>query len=256
MEASIAGGGSRGSFRRSLGKFGRSARFGAGVIGLLLIVGAGFLGHGMWRRYERPRRLKTILTNRTIWGPQFPAVLNLLPAWRALGEDEITLSGDRLVGDRQLASLEDARSLRLQLQGFLAKPRVSLQAVDELYRSWTKIGIDVPRLQSLIAGQQLELLPDNGKLRLATRVPRMEPLSQRLTASLLTKEIGDPDEVKRSVVRSDFEGRSRALTVYSYEDGSVRFVTSSYAPLLEGTAERIIETAVLKVSQVAPLVER
>jgi hypothetical protein len=256
MEASIAGGGSRGSFRQSLRGFSRFARFGLGILGILLLLGAGYLGHGMWRHYERPRRLKTILTNRTIWGPQFPAVLNLIPAWRALGENEITLSGDRLVGDRQLSSLEDARSLRSQLQGFLAKPRVSLEAVDELYRSWTKIGIDIPRLQTLVAGRQLELLPDDGKLRLAARVPRMEPLSQRLTASLLTQEIGDPDEVKRSVVRSDFEGRSRALTEYSYVDGSVRFVTSSYAPILEGTTERIIETAILKVSQVAPLVER
>jgi hypothetical protein len=256
MEASAAGGGARGSFRSSFGQFGRFARVGFVVLAILVLVAAGYGGHSMWRHYQRPRRLKSILTNRTIWGPQFPAVLNSLPAWRALGEDEITLSGDRLLGDRLLGSLADARSLRSQLQGFLANPRVSLGAVDELYRSWTKTGIDIPRLETLIARQQLEVLPDNGKLRLAARVPRMEPLAQRLTASLLTKEIGEPDEVKRTVVRSDFEGRSRALTEYSYEDGSVRFVTSSYAPILEGTTERIIEAAVLKVSQVAPLVER
>ena len=78
-----------------------------------------------------------------------------------------------------------------------------------------------------MAGQQLELLADHGTLRLAARVPEMEPLSKTLTASLLTKEIGDPDEVKRTVVRSDFEGRSRAVTEYSYEDGSVRFVNQN-----------------------------
>jgi hypothetical protein len=56
------------------------------------------------------------------------------------------------------------------------------------------------------------------------------------------------------VDQSDFEGRSRVVTTYSYVENGIKFVTSNYAPIVDTSGERSIERALLKVGRLAPLV--
>ena len=228
-------------------------RRGRAALAALVLVPVAVAGYLAWRAYERPRRMRGIVTNRTIWGPDFPALLTTLPAWQALGEDEIVISHGRVLGG-QLATQNEALSRRSEFVRSLPRRLLMLPRIDSLYRGTTAQGIDLSRFRAVLERANVEVVVnETGRFRLAYRLPNGAALfPPRLTLGMLKTQIGDPDTVTRAV-DPFFEGRSRVVTTYGYTDG-VRFVTSNYAPIVDGTGQPIIERALLKVEHLAALV--
>jgi hypothetical protein len=222
------------------------------AVATLVLVVATVAGYLAWQTRERPAPLKVIVTNRTVWGPDFPVVLSAVPAWQAVGEDEIVVVHDRVLGTR-VATRDDALSRRSAFAGWLSRRGATLTAIDSLYRSSTSRGLDVERLQTMLGRGNVEIVPEKGEFRLVYMVAEGGVLSPRLTLSVLAAQIGDPETVTDAVEPSDFEGRSHVLTIYSYAGGTVRFVTSNYAARIASTGELSIERALLKVGGLAPL---
>jgi hypothetical protein len=234
---------------------GRSRWFrrGRAALAAMVLVAAAVAGYLAWGAHERPRRMRAIVTNRTIWGRDFPALLTALPAWHALGEDEIVISQGRVLGG-QLATQTEALSRRSEFLRSLPRRLLMLPTIDSLYRGTTAQGIDLSRFRAMLEGGNVEVVAnETGHFRLAYRLPNGDVFSPRLTLGTLKAQIGDPDTVTRAVDPSKFEGRSRVVTTYSYADG-VKFVTSNYAPIVEGTDQPSIERALLKVARLAALV--
>lgn len=233
----------------------RSRHYGRGraYVAAMVLVAVAIAGYLAWRAYERPRRMRGIVTNRTIWGPDFPALLTALPAWQALGEEEIVVSHGRILGSR-IATQSEAVSRRSEFLTSLPQRLLMLPTVDSLYRGTTSQGIDMPRfLNVLERGNAEVVVNETGQFRLVYRLPDSAALSPRLTLGMLKAQIGDPDTVTRVVDPSNVEGRSRVVTTYTYADG-ISFATSNYAHIVEGTGQPIVERALLKVARLAALV--
>jgi hypothetical protein len=210
-----------------------------------LLFFAGFACH-------KQANLKQILNNPHVWGKNFPSVLAELQGWSALGEVRINVLGDRTVGERKYEAKDTAQSLSERLLNEITENQSHEFAnISRLFKSDAATGDSFvlprenePRSAALFDGQIAVALKE------APLSERPQMLAPNLTASVLTKELGEPQSVVHRIVRSKFESRSEVINVYSYSDQTVQFIESNYSASLPGTNERLIERAVLDVARV------
>ena len=197
-----------------------------------------------WRLVSRPRiDVGTIVTNESVWGRQFPLVLHTLPAWREMGEDELTVVGDLVIGRRRPNSEQTPEAVQSRFRELLQRSRGDLRVIAALFRRY-RHELDLPRLATSPFDQSVDVIRVSGGFRLMARVEGV--LAPRLTASVLASEFGAPEQL-RSTASSGSGDRTVTVTEYSYQRGAVRFLTASDEPFVEGSNERLIEHVVLSV---------
>ena len=161
--------------------------------------------------------LPSILANQRAWGPAFPAALRQMPAWTRVGESEVIVYHDRLVGSRLLEKVEGER--------------LSL-VLDRDIR--TNAAVDLPMLnrwwgaRASVRCQETDVRPAVRRDRVVLQVfaPDCEFIAKGLTSETLMQWIGRPESVRTRIVNGR-EDRSEVLTLYGYADGAVTFVESN-----------------------------
>ena len=210
----------------------------------VLIAAAAYV---WWRDVSRHRLdVATIVTNESVWGRQFPLVLRTLPAWREMGEDELTVVGDLVIGRRRPSSEQTPEAVQSRFRELLQRSRGDFSAIAAMFRRY-RHELDLPRLAASPFDQSVDVIRVAGGFRLMARIEGI--LAPRLTASVLASEFGAPEQL-RSIASSGSGDRTVTVTEYSYQRGAIRFMTASDEPFVQGRNERLIERVVLGVPSI------
>jgi len=165
-----------------------------------------------------------------------------MPSWTDIGESYIEVQPGRLVGSTRYRS-ESA------IEPFAAHLRNSLQTREPEMLSRVEQALMKPYPMTIWKGQTA-LVWQGDSIRLALEGSGYQFLSQKLTMLGLRSQLGAPEKVSREVTRVGMEGRPEVIVIYSYCQGSVRFLESSYSLLGQGTSARLIERVILNLHEV------
>jgi len=197
-----------------------------------------------------------VLTNRRIWGRDFPVVLAQVENWNELGEKRVDLFRDHVVGERVYTKFDEAQGQATRLRALFANGHPELEFPNELFLQWGKDASRTRALEGLVQQQIPQLAKVGNTSRLVNSYFGQQLLAADLTLGVLKDQLGKPEKITREVVRSRFEGRSEVLTTYAYLGGSIQFADSTYsAPAPNGT-ERLIDRAILDTARIDNAVEQ
>jgi hypothetical protein len=174
--------------------------------------------------------LEQILTNRTLWGPEFSSALATLPAFARVGEHLVVVFPDRVLGQQKHARREEAG------------PRAARFA-EELKATEKFVPIN-PRMQELLRPKRVPLkteimhLPDDRSLRIGVLAPSPVFLRPGLTMATVQKELGKAEKITTEVLDDGTERRPVILTLHHYADSSVIFAESDVNPYA-GSVDRV-----------------
>lgn len=211
---------------------------------------AGAVSHSTSAPSQDPVRsaIVKILNDRTLFGRDFPAALAFLSSWSQIGEREVHIYPDRIVGATQYKTLEEAQQAADRLRQATAGPRPTPSPeFVELLRG-------VPS-QFPFRVEVISFFSDDGSIRLAWSAPQASPgVSQQvsdpaqtalqffdpgLTPATVQQRAGPADEITQRTLQTDKDERPVILAVHSYAKGAVVFATSDLSPR-PGSVDRII----------------
>lgn len=168
--------------------------------------------------------LEQIFVETEIWGPDLPAALASLDAWREAGEERVAIYADRIEGRTPYESAEDAAGQAATLSRILAAgpPTASgpLSRISARY-----VGPQRRALAARVVTSSLD-----GRPRVALVADGAELLAPELRTDTVERVLGPPDEVVRELVQSEREYRPAVLTRRHYAGALVTFVETDLAP--------------------------
>lgn len=211
----------------------------AGCLGLVVSLFTVSPGTSLCQRGPVP--LQRILTDSTLWGKDFPAVLANLPAWRDIGESTIAVFPDRVLGGTPYPTRDDAQPMISRLQEALGRPRGTPQPdfaalLDAALKT-------PPPFETTVA-----LFGEDHSARIAWTGPILRLLTESLTVARLQERLGAPETVTQRLIQTDRDNRPAVLTMRSYAGGSVVFTESDRTPR-PGIIDRVVfDTRVLSAA--------
>jgi hypothetical protein len=178
--------------------------------------------------------LSSILSDRTLWGKDFPLALASLQSAHEVGERRVAIFPTRIVGGTAFKTREDAEQTSRTLTEAMAarefKPKPEFEA---MFRA---IG---PRPAELLKAEIIPAFADDDSIRVAWTRPEAEFLPPKLTVAAVQKRLGPPEKVETEVIQSEGERRPTVLTLYRYADGAVSFAESDIAAQ-PGLVDRVL----------------
>ncbi len=167
--------------------------------------------------------LTQILTIDELWGDDFQAVLAYLQSWELVGEQEVAVFGDRIVGATPYESLTAAASKSRDLSVEITKAApIASQTLAPMLEPYRK---QAPRFEVEVA-----ISSHDGSQRVAWTAPTIQLLAPGLTMATVRERLGPPEEVTREVIESERDHRPVELTGLSYAGGAAIFVETNIAP--------------------------
>lgn len=173
------------------------------VISLLLLV----LPYNQPPQTNRTASLPAILNDNSLWGKDFSAALPSLPAWQQVGEPQVTVFSDRIIGSRTYERPEAAQSGATELRRALATPRPALPGATAARN---------------FRAETLTLLEDDS-VHVALINSSLQLLNPELTRAVLERRLGPPEKVSSLTLQNKLERRPIVLTLYQYAGGAVVF---------------------------------
>lgn len=208
---------------------------------VLLLIQASLLIHGTnpYGAEIRPdvdTKIREILSDSTLWGDDFPALLANIRAWRRSGETSVEIFENEAVGATRHANIRLALSAAARLHFFMKEsPRfrtnfeavlktraadVNDSVVPSAQTSRDDISCRVVVVKKSSAAQTLYLAPG-------------------LTMTKVLERSGPPESVTTRLIDSGDERRPIVLKLYNYAQGSIAFAESNLSPT-RGTVDRVI----------------
>lgn len=208
-------------------------------VGLIVSLLAASPGTPLCQR--GPVSLQRILTDSTLWGKDFPAVLANLPGWRGIGEYTIAVFPDRVLGGTAYPTRDDAQPMIARLREALGRPKGTP-------RPDFAALLDVPLKTPPPFETTAALLGEDHSARIAWTGPTLRLLAESLTVARLQERLGAPDTVTQRLIQTDRDNRPAVLTLRSYAGGAVVFVETDWAPR-PGIVDRVVlDTRVLSAA--------
>jgi len=165
--------------------------------------------------------LEDILANPTLWGKDFPVLLNSLHSWQSVKAKNVVVFPNRVLGSTPFKTKDAAQP---QLEKF----RQALKAPRPLVR---------PRFQPLLKEQVIPAaesniiqLPEDDSFRVELTAGPAQFLAEGLTIKKVQETLGKPERVTTQVIQSKRDMRPVVLTLYSYANGAVMFGESDLSP--------------------------
>jgi len=176
-----------------------------------------------------------IVTNRSVFGKDFPTALASLPGWASQDERQVTVFSHQIVGATAFDTKAEAEKRVTQLNKRLRnlRPRFKPE-LGALARA------RVPRLRA-----QVVPFSEDDSIRLALSNPGWELINPQLTPARLQEALGPPQKISYVTVQNKTERIPIQLKVYEYADGQIFFAESSPA-----TRPGFIDRATLDVRAV------
>lgn len=198
-----------------------------------------------------------ILHNSDLWGKDFSFALSQISSWHAIGEDQVEILSNRVVGRRSYSKPESERVVSRLDKELHAHQADALEAVDGWLHNGSvrKEGEFRDMIYSEKVLESPTGTPESGIVVEVTHAEGLEFLNPRLTEDDLKRELGSADKVfyKKPDMAdtSKYEGRPEIIKVYSYADGAVQFEVSNLSPYIPGKDGRLVEKAVIDTKNVA-----
>ncbi|MGA8429390.1 MAG: hypothetical protein WB729_06185 [Candidatus Sulfotelmatobacter sp.] len=172
--------------------------------------------------------LLRILTNQTVFGKDFSAVLRSLPAWNSNGEHEVVVFAHQVVAATRHDTRQEAQKGAAQLNAAFLGVQSHLKS---------EYGALAQAASPLHA--EAIAFPEDGSYRVAVADSSWQLLSPELTLERLKKELGAPQKVAYVTVQNKTERRPIQLTLYEYADGQVAFAIPDLS-LHPGIIDRVL----------------
>jgi hypothetical protein len=208
------------------------------VIQWLGIVATSILACAIARAQPSPSpskpTLSSILSDRTLWGKDFPLALASLQSAQEVGVHGVVIFPTRIVGGTRFNTREDAEQMARKLTEVMAtrelKPKPDFEAM------FKDIGL---RLAAPLKAEIIPAFADDDSIRVAWTLPEAEFLPPKLTVTAVQERLGPPEKVVTEVIQSEGERRPVVLTLYRYAEGAVSFAESDIAAR-PGLVDRVL----------------
>lgn len=187
-------------------------------------------------------KIKAILSDSTLWGEDFNALLANVKAIKNSGETKIEVFANEAVGATPHPTIEgalrEASELRLQMQkvrSFKSQFRTLVNArAEELY-------------QKVAPSAHPSKDDESGRVvLLSNEVKKTSYFPVGLTLKSITERHGAPEKITKQLIDTGDERRPIVLTLYHYGDGAIMFAESDL-----GEEPEIIERVILDTAKVS-----
>jgi hypothetical protein len=173
--------------------------------------------------------LAEILSNRAVFGKEFGAALRTLPAWNVVGEHEVAVFGQQIVGSTPYDTKQAAEKRAVQLNQALTKMQPQLKP------EYSALSVTLPRAMRA----ESVPFPEDDSYRVAVTDSSLLLLNPGLTLERLSAALGKPQSVRYVTVQNKFERRPIQLTLYEYAGGQIAFAVPDPS-LRRGIVDRVL----------------
>lgn len=171
---------------------------------------------------SNPELLK-ILTDSTLWGKDYPAILSSLKGWQEIEEHTIVIFPKVFVGMKTYQDRYESEQKVLQFESAITRRAKPKKEFKTLIRK-AKPGF-----------QQINLvpftIPADSTIQLQYAGTSLQFLATDLTMELVQKRLGKPESITHEITESDRGHRPLKLTKHHYADGAVIFIETNWDPL-------------------------
>jgi hypothetical protein len=196
--------------------------------------------------------VREILHSNVVWGKDFELVLSQMSSWHSIGESQVEILPDRVVGQR-VYSKDELRAVVGELSAALKSNQTgSLTAIDQdLHIHPT--GMHAAGLDSVIKLEHVVETPaeksgEGVRLQISSGAQKLEFLRPGLNEADLVNEL-KPEKVyieKPNLSdKNQNEGRPEIVKIYSYAGGAIKLQTSNLSPYAPGKDGRLIQKAII-----------
>jgi hypothetical protein len=191
--------------------------------------------------------LAKILSDKALWGKDFPKALSSLPHWEAAGENKVEVFPTQVVS-KPPAEGETHVELAAKVSAAMKKGQPKPKA------SYAEL-LNAAGLEPAggLKAERIARFRDDQKPRIVMSAPGTQFLVPGLDLAKVESQLG-PSPVKPVLRTIPTEGDRRpiVLTEYIYANGSVVFATSDVTPEPEGDPKKKpIDRAILDVPNLA-----
>src|SRR6266851_8719419 len=186
---------------------------------------------------DNQAKIKDILSDSTLWGHDFPALLASIKDWGESGETKIEVFADEAVGATPQADIAHAltqaaifhRRMTVDKPSFRPQFEASMQI-----SASDAMNTVVPSAHSSKDDQSVRVVLLNSSA--ATQTSYLAP---GLTIQQVQQRRGQPESVTTRLIDSGDERRPLVLRLYQYAQGAIVFAESDVTPR-QGAVERVI----------------
>lgn len=173
--------------------------------------------------------LVRILNNRAVFGKNFGAILQSLPAWNSYGEHEVAIFADHVVGATRHETRAEAQKGAAELNATFLKVQAHFKP------EFSTLAPSAPAPFHAEA----TAFPEDDSYRVAIADPLLQLLKPELTLEQLKIELGTPQKIAYLTVQNKTERRPIQLTLYEYSDGQVAFAVPDLS-IHPGIIDRVL----------------
>jgi hypothetical protein len=181
--------------------------------------------------------LQSALLERTVWGPDFGALLAQLPALRQTGETEVYVFADRAAGSSAYAAEIAARTALAKAPALAVRP-ANLRPQFSALQAPATAPLRVEVVQ----------LPDGDGYHMALTRASLTLLAPGLTMQTVRAQLGPPSRTVLRTIHGQGERQPLILTLHYYAGDAIAFAESNLAE------PGVVERAVLTLASVATVV--
>lgn len=175
-----------------------------------------------------------ILSDRSLWGKDFPTVLAFLGSWSTVNEPNVFVFPNRVVGSTQYKTRDAAQQAAARLSEAMKATRARPKAeFADLLR-----GVPAQAPPQLRV-EVIRFLPDDDFFHVAWSNPSLQFLAPNLSVATVRDRLGPPEKTTQELVQNETERRPVVLTLHDYAGGAIVFAESDWSPQ-PGSVDRVI----------------
>jgi hypothetical protein len=156
-----------------------------------------------------------MLRDPLLWGPDYPAALNSIPAFAKAGEQQVEILPRRVVGGRQETPAEAEHAASVARQAYSNTPPMRIAVVPEGEAQRGKLQIAAV------------LFPDDRRLHVGTPDHDARYIALNVRIDQIEQRWGKADRVTTEMVDDGSERRPLELTLYHFANDAVIVVTTN-----------------------------
>ncbi len=200
------------------------------LVGLVVSLLAAIPGTSVCQRTSVS--LQRILTDSVLWGKDFPIVLANLPSWGEVGENNVSVFRDRVLGGTAYPDSARAQPAVTRVRDALNRPKGTPQPE---FAALLDVALKTPApFQTAVT-----LFGEDHSARIAWAAPTLQLLADSLTVARVQQRLGAPETVVQRLIQTERDHRPAVLTLRSYAGGAVVFIETDWAPR-PGFVDRVV----------------
>ena len=184
-------------------------------------------------------KIKAILSDASLWGEDFNALLANLKAIKNTGETKIEVFSNEAVGATPHATIEvalhEASELRLQMQ--------KVRSFKSQFRTLVNARAEDLHLKVAPSAHPSRDDESGRVVLLSNEVKKTSYFPSGLTLKSIKDKHGAPEKVTKQLIDTGDERRPIVLTLYHYGDGAIMFAQSDLGEDPEMIERVILDTA-------------